>query len=735
MRDRLHIVLRIASAALVFAGYLALGSVYQYGISILLLPLVLLPLTPLGAWLERRFQAWRVLRRAVAVAYLVFIPFSVSMLGLMDAVIALVIFIQTWLLLGEKSARIWYEIYLMAFFMLLAAVVQAPEPLIAIALLLFGVAAVWAFAALRMQIELERCPVRTRPELRPIGGGALAIKQGNMVDLGLVFTLSGLSVLSLLLTVAFFLLTPRVEAGWLGRRDERQAITGLSETVRLLGDASIYEDETVVMHVRFPDEPEGIFLPESDLYWRVATLTRFSQDEWSRRGLQYHYVPNVPELINRAVWSALRGTSTREERQERPGARTVRQVIYMDDVPTQGMPALDLPCQIQLLSEQRNIRVAWDGANDFSLQLQMRGTRRLQYEVRSDMVAHTREALRAAPFDYDYVEPRDYSMLTYHELLPETQTLARDLTADHESVYDKVMALNDWLGGEDFLYSLSVPPLPPVNGIDHFILQARRGHCELFASALALMARSLGIPARVVSGYRGGGYNPNDQAYLVRASMAHLWVEVLLNGVGWVRVDPSPRSDLAPTGLRRLQMAWSVYVLRGKMFWYQSVIGFDSGIRLDRLRWPWQRRPRSSAPPMHEAPADATPADGEEILRDYAALFSHPIVRLAALSALLIGGAGAWRAWRRLQTNMPKLSTDQRRARRLYRRFLRKASARGIVCDNLTAEEVVEALNLRRFFDQAATESFIAWYHAVRFGGRSLSKTQQQEFARFIRGL
>ena len=144
-------------------GYLALASVRHYGTGLLLPPCVLLLLAPLGELLEKRFPLWRILRHAVVLIYLLFIPFSLSMLGLMDAVVALVLFIQAWLLLGEKTPRAWYEIYLMAFFLLLAAVVQSPEPMIAFALLLFGVAAVWSFAALRMPVELDNNPIRILP--------------------------------------------------------------------------------------------------------------------------------------------------------------------------------------------------------------------------------------------------------------------------------------------------------------------------------------------------------------------------------------------------------------------------------------------------------------------------------------------------------------------------------------------------------------------------------------------
>jgi len=694
------------------------------------LPLILLPLAPIGSWMEKEFYAWRLLRRAVALVYMCLIPFSVSLLGLMDAVIALVIFIQAYLLLGEKSARIYYEIYLMAFFLLLAAVVQSPEPLIAIALLLFGVSAVWGFTALRMHSEQLQNPARGAPELRPLHATTTVVRPGNIFDFGLMLSLSVLSLLTIMLTIVVFLFTPRVEAGWLGRRDARQAITGLSETVRLTGGASIAEDQTVMMHVRFPEEPAGVLTPAGDLYWRVTTLSRFSGDEWSRRGLNDHYEPNVNQMFGVAGQYARHGEGLEAGRRLRENARSVRQTVYMDDVPDQGVPVLDLAQGVKVLGEPVNVQVFWDGYGDFTLQLQTSGSRRFQYEAYSEIRSPDPEQLRHSPFDFQFMEARDYSLLTYQELLPTTRQLAREITAPYDSIYDKVAALEAYLGSEVFSYSLQVPALPAQNGIDAFINEIRRGHCELFASALALMTRSLGIPARVVSGYRGGQYLPGEQAYLVRAGMSHLWVEVLFPGYGWVRFDPSPRSDEAPTGLRRLQMAWSLYLLRAKMFWFQEVVGFQGSIRLGDLKWPWSDRKRPvTLPEREDAVEEATAPHG------YTELLQHPVIQGIAAGACLLGGGYLWQRWRRRRAVQVRLTRDQRQMQKLYRRFLKAASALGMDCANRTAGEIRHDLMQLGLTETALLDEFITIYNAVRFGGRPLSNEQRQNFKQRLRRL
>lgn len=733
MRSQVSLILRIASFVLIFAGYLALGSVRLYGPGLLLIPLVLLPLSPGGAYLERNWRLWSVLRRGAALAYILFLPFSLQLFGLMDAVILLIIFIQAYLLLGEKNARVYYELFLMSFFLLLAAVVQDPESMIAIALLLFAVSAVWAFAALRMHIEITQSPHMGVPEITPLQQGAGPSRTGNVFDFGLFISLCALSLISILFTIVVFLLTPRVEAGWLGRRDSQQSVTGLSETVRIMGSTNITEDPSVIMHVRFPDEAQGGVVPDNLLYWRVTTLPRFSTDEWSRRGLQNHYEPGIPGLLADAGrgW----GASLREtKRGQRAGSRVIRQVVYMDNVPEMGMPCLDLPYGVRILNESPYVRVHWDAGEDFTLVMKTRGTRSLQYESASDIMEHSEEELRAASFDYGFMAPRDYSLLTYHELLPETQELARSLTDSLPSVYDKVKALETWLGGEGFTYTMDVPPLPPRNSIDAFINTLKRGHCELYASALALMARSLGIPARVVSGFRGGDYNPPDEAYLVRASMAHLWVEVFLNNVGWIRLDPSPRSDLSPSGLGRVRMAWSNYVLRGKMFWFQRVVGFRGGLRLDQIFSfrPWNWLPRGP----HAAPAPDEPESTQALKTfSYWSLAEHWTVRFLAAVSIIAGLL--FLSKRRRSRRVPRfqLTHDQLLIRNLYVRFLKKAAAIGIDCENRSAGEIWESLKNTPAAGKDEIGAFLKVYHQVRFGGRPFDKTLLLKATRQVREL
>jgi len=95
-----------------------------------------------------------------------------------------------------------------------------------------------------------------------------------------------------------------------------------------------------------------------------------------------------------------------------------------------------------------------------------------------------------------------------------------------------------------YRYTLHLPTTAPKDPLANFLFERKEGHCEYFASAMAVMLRSLAIPSRVVNGFRGGEFNDLNGQYVVRASDAHSWVEAYFPGHGWVGFDPTPASSL-----------------------------------------------------------------------------------------------------------------------------------------------------------------------------------------------
>lgn len=97
---------------------------------------------------------------------------------------------------------------------------------------------------------------------------------------------------------------------------------------------------------------------------------------------------------------------------------------------------------------------------------------------------------------------------------------------------------------ENYPYDLDIPPFPyGKDSVDYFLFEKKRGYCEHFASAMVVMLRTQGIPARLVTGYLPGRYNPISGYYSIRMSDAHAWVEYFIPGYGWYAVDPTPGFD------------------------------------------------------------------------------------------------------------------------------------------------------------------------------------------------
>ena len=118
--------------------------------------------------------------------------------------------------------------------------------------------------------------------------------------------------------------------------------------------------------------------------------------------------------------------------------------------------------------------------------------------------------------------------------------LAQTLTNPYDNTFDKIQALNDHLLTE-YPYNFFPPPHPPgAEVVDTFLFEDREGICEQYVTALVVMARTLGIPARLVAGYGAGDYNSITGYYEVRFSHAHSWAEIYFPEHGWVPFDPTP---------------------------------------------------------------------------------------------------------------------------------------------------------------------------------------------------
>lgn len=234
---------------------------------------------------------------------------------------------------------------------------------------------------------------------------------------------------------------------------------------------------------------------------------------------------------------------------------------------TYEIDAIDLP-NVYLPVPNRPVRVAptggsgrvvWSSVGDFAATESMEAMLALTDEA--DYVA---EVALPAP-DYDdlaaigEVEARPSRASTLLPApVPDLAQLARDVTAaaDATTTVDQVLAIQQYLGGPDtdFTYSTDVPELRGDTALQDFVFTTQTGYCEYFATAMAVMLRTLDVPTRVATGYLPGeevvppGPDGEPGTYRVSSTDAHAWVEVHFPDDGWVTFDPTPRGDTA--GLR-----------------------------------------------------------------------------------------------------------------------------------------------------------------------------------------
>ena len=148
------------------------------------------------------------------------------------------------------------------------------------------------------------------------------------------------------------------------------------------------------------------------------------------------------------------------------------------------------------------------------------------------------DELRLASTDYPEEIRARYLALPYS--VPErVHRLAIEITAGRSLPYNKVKAIERYLR-TNYPYDLEVPAPPPDRDVaDYFLFDLKKGYCDYYATAMVVLARASGVPARFVSGYGPGTYDAPDAQYIVREKDAHSWVEVYFPKIGWVEFEPT----------------------------------------------------------------------------------------------------------------------------------------------------------------------------------------------------
>jgi transglutaminase-like putative cysteine protease len=166
--------------------------------------------------------------------------------------------------------------------------------------------------------------------------------------------------------------------------------------------------------------------------------------------------------------------------------------------------------------------------------------------VTSDRVLTTSSLLRANDPRTSGISPElERLYVQSGGATPRVAALAAQIAGGAPTTYDAIRALESWIG-DNTKYTLDIPPLPAgADTVEQFLFVDKRGFCMQIASSLTVMLRSLGVPARLVTGFAPGEESLLGGEFTVRGSDAHAWVEVWFPGVGWQGFDPTASVPLA----------------------------------------------------------------------------------------------------------------------------------------------------------------------------------------------
>jgi len=445
----------------------------------------------------------------------------------------------------------------------------------------------FAFAGFVLSGTFSLALFHLKRELR--GRNAASLARRIPFDQRYIGVLVGLSLAIFATSIVLFVGFPRVGLGFFetnGR--EGNHVSGFSDSVELGTHGISRDNPEVALRVEFPDgRPRDV----DRLHWRVLTFDTYDGQGWERTlpspepgptaetplDISHQYGPRMPK-------GEPRDLPPRLEMYVEPLGSDVLPTLWPTGSVAFGLRSRDAPP-----GSPRSGDIGLDAYGDLS--------HSVPSEIGIPYTLHLRRrpdpaALRDVRAEMPPDEARVAPFLQLPRSMERIEALARELTADAESPYERAEMLAQFFQRE-FTYTTDLPAYGGETPLETFLFETRRGHCEYYATATALMLRTLDIPARLVNGFLGGHWNSVGDYLAVRQQDAHSWVEFYLPEYGWIPMDPTPVGTIQPESSGPLEWFRESYdALR--MLWFQSVLEYDLDTQLRLLRnlgdWVQSRR-------------------------------------------------------------------------------------------------------------------------------------------------
>lgn len=651
------------------------------------------------------------------VAVVAFLAFEVmrGVLGgpFLDLGLEYAAFLQVSRLFNRATARDHQHIAILAFLHLIAATVLSTDLAYGFVFVGFVITTPWMLVLTQLRVEIEgkyqggrRQGSRVGPDVRRV------LASRRIVGPGFLLGTAALTLPIFLLTVALFLAFPRVGLGFLsfgGQGGQRTA--GFGRNIELGDFGLIRDDPTVVMRLVVGDgsaagvrEGQGAG-PRPPLRMRGTTFDHYDGRRWTRTEAERVLMRSDGEYF------PVRREARLEDVQ-------IHVVLDRLDEPVVFMPARAVGVKILPrieAAEERARQVYSSGGADYRyLDEDGLGLRYTLY-VSSAAGEVFEEELEAEERERYLALPRRVRRVA---------AFAAELTADASTDRERAVIIATHLRDSGvYSYSLEMPRVGDRDPLEVFLFEARRGHCEYYSTAMAVMLRSLGVPTRNATGFAGATYNPYGEYYAVRQGDAHSWVEVYLDG-RWVTFDPTPpaRGEVAVDGGLMQDVRAMMDAIRTR--WARDVVGYDIRAQVEGLRsvfrslW-WARRTLAALGEGGEGGDDAS---------DPAASPTSTLSPWAvAVAALVMLGLVAWlvargRRRRRGQKG-PLESLATREAISLYRDLERALRRRGHPRPPArTPREHARHLEAEAFPGAEVVAEVTEHYEAGRWGAEELTE-------------
>ena len=575
------------------------------------------------------------------------------------------------------TPRDFFFVKLISFFQLVAAATLSSGPLYLVWLLGYVAFAVVTQTVGEIRQPLGRGEAAARAPVRGASRGVLGMA---------AFILASIFVLG----VGFFFILPRTaHAAFRHLMPGGLNLPGFSNEVMLgrIGEIQNSPNSPAVFHVKIRQAGSH------ELKWRGSALSQFDGRRWFN-------TPSAGEVL-RIENGYTRLASAQQ--MWRPGARIDYEVQLKESTGDvlffAGIP------EAMSIDSPAVIRTPVDG-----YRLGMPNASGLRYRAQS----FTADPALTVTADAAALDPaRRELYLRTPGLDPRVTELARRVASGAAAPLEQAGRIETYLRTK-YAYTLELPKEPPADPVAHFLFVRGRGHCEYFASAMALMLRATGIPSRLATGFQSGTPNPLTGWYLVRGTDAHAWVEAYFAGHGWVTFDPTPPNPEASA--QSLFGRLRLYMDALEITWQDWVVTYDlerqvfladrlgQSTRALSLRWieGWDEL------------SDGFKAAARTWLPPAAACFTG-VAMTAALAALFGPRLLAWWSTRRRVAKLKRGEAQASDATLLYQRMLELLHRQGMQKPAwMTPGEFVEALPApapRQLVAEAT-----ALYQQMRFG-------------------